>query len=107
MTMGYSLRINFSMIGHVSSPNEQNFDLVIFQAPNLTTIDKEEPSFTIGVEYASRVIKLSTVNILTLQENQIIKLQIWDTAGQERFKSITKTYYRGALGAILVYDITE
>ena len=44
-----------------------------------------------------------TVNI----QNKNIKLQIWDTAGQESFKSITRSYYRGAAGALLVYDITR
>eukprot|EP01119_Soliformovum_irregulare_P005071 TRINITY_DN1644_c0_g1_i1.p1 TRINITY_DN1644_c0_g1~~TRINITY_DN1644_c0_g1_i1.p1 ORF type:complete len:136 (+),score=38.41 TRINITY_DN1644_c0_g1_i1:316-723(+) len=40
-------------------------------------------------------------------EGSQIKLQIWDTAGQEKFRSITRSYYRGTTGAILVYDITR
>jgi small GTP-binding protein len=37
----------------------------------------------------------------------MIKSQIWDTAGQERYRAITNAYYRGAVGAIVVYDITS
>ncbi|XP_009356048.2 ras-related protein RABA6a-like [Pyrus x bretschneideri] len=53
---------------------------------------------TIGVEFAYRNIKVA---------DRIVKAQIWDTAGQERFRAITSSYYRGALGAILVYDISR
>ncbi|KAL1356899.1 hypothetical protein HN51_008891 [Arachis hypogaea] len=53
---------------------------------------------TIGVEFAYRNIRV---------KDKLIKAQIWDTAGQERFRAITSSYYRGALGAILVYDITR
>lgn len=53
---------------------------------------------TIGVDF-----KISAIEL----ENKIIKLQIWDTAGQERFKTVTTSYYRGAHGIIVVYDITN
>ncbi|CAD8063141.1 unnamed protein product [Paramecium primaurelia] len=53
---------------------------------------------TIGVEFATRSISIS---------GKIIKAQIWDTAGQERYRAITSAYYRGAIGAVLVYDITN
>lgn len=55
---------------------------------------------TIGVEFAARTLKLSP-------SNKTIKAQIWDTAGQERYRAITSAYYRGAVGALLVYDITK
>uniref|UniRef100_A0A0X3PR49 Ras-related protein Rab-39B n=1 Tax=Schistocephalus solidus TaxID=70667 RepID=A0A0X3PR49_SCHSO len=54
---------------------------------------------TVGVDFSSRKIRLS--------DNKIIKLQLWDTAGQEKFKSITRSYYRNAVGALLVFDITN
>jgi len=53
---------------------------------------------TIGVEFGARMVTI---------DNKQIKLQIWDTAGQESFRSITRSYYRGAAGALLVYDITR
>ncbi|CBH18418.1 Ras-related protein Rab4 [Trypanosoma equiperdum] len=58
----------------------------------------EERAQTIGVEFGSKIIELS---------GRRIKLQIWDTAGQERYKSVTRSYYRGAVGCLIVYDITE
>ncbi|KAH1115168.1 hypothetical protein J1N35_008546 [Gossypium stocksii] len=48
------------------------------------------------------------LNPRTLQvEGKTVKAQIWDTAGQERYRAITSAYYRGAVGALLVYDITK
>lgn len=53
---------------------------------------------TIGVEFATRSIQV---------DGKTIKAQIWDTAGQERYRAITSAYYRGAVGALLVYDTTK
>ncbi|CAF1630811.1 unnamed protein product [Rotaria sp. Silwood1] len=59
---------------------------------------KTNVTHTIGAEFGSKIININQKNI---------KLQIWDTAGQERFRSVTRSYYRGASGALLVYDITN
>ena len=59
---------------------------------------KEDSSHTIGVEFGSKIVPVG---------GRTVKLQIWDTAGQERFRSVTRSYYRGAAGALLVYDITR
>ncbi|KAM3140905.1 hypothetical protein pb186bvf_006916 [Paramecium bursaria] len=59
---------------------------------------KQKVSQTVGVEFATKSISI---------KQKQLKLQLWDTAGQERFRSITKTYYRGALGALIVFDITN
>ncbi|KTF95220.1 hypothetical protein cypCar_00011542 [Cyprinus carpio] len=53
---------------------------------------------TIGVEFSTRSIQVDSITI---------KAQIWDTAGLERYRAITSAYYRGAVGALLVYDITK
>ncbi|CZT25290.1 related to GTPase Rab4, small G protein superfamily [Ramularia collo-cygni] len=58
-------------------------------------------SQTIGVEFASKIVKVGSPG----QQRRRIKLQLWDTAGTERFRSVSRSYYRGAAGAILVYDI--
>ena len=57
-----------------------------------------ESKSTIGVEFATRTVSM---------EGKTIKAQIWDTAGQERYRAITSAYYRGAVGALVVYDITK
>lgn len=59
---------------------------------------RTEHDITIGVEFGHRLVDL---------EDKRVKLQIWDTNGQEAFRSITRAYYRGATGALLVYDISR
>nr|KAG5705331.1 hypothetical protein BaRGS_011103 [Batillaria attramentaria] len=53
---------------------------------------------TIGVDFA--------VKSVSLPNGDEVKLQVWDTAGQERYRTITTSYYRGAMGIIIVYDVT-
>jgi len=75
--------------------------------------DKWEKEFipTIGVDFVSNIIlifykknkKLKTIEV----DGKKAKLQIWDTAGQERFKNIQASYYKGANGILVVYDITN
>lgn len=57
-----------------------------------------ESKSTIGVEFATRSIKVG---------GKTVKAQVWDTAGQERYRAITSAYYRGAVGALITYDISK
>lgn len=59
----------------------------------------DDEKSTIGVEFATRIVPM--------EDGKRVKAQIWDTAGQERYRAITNAYYRGALGAILSYDVTD
>jgi len=61
-----------------------------FQESHLTTI---------GLDF-----RLKTIN---LEDKRKIKVQIWDTAGEDRFRAITRNYYRGANGILLIYDVTD
>ena len=58
-----------------------------------------ESRATIGVEFATKTINTET--------GHKIRAQIWDTAGQDRYRAIASSYYKGAVGALLVYDITK
>ncbi|XP_065841786.1 ras-related protein Rab-8B-like [Oscarella lobularis] len=62
--------------------------------------DLAKPSYiaTIGIDF-----KVKTIRI----DGDIVKLEIWDTAGQERFRTLTSAYFRGAMGILLVYDVTN
>lgn len=59
---------------------------------------RHQHELTIGVEFGAKTIEI---------DGKVVKIQIWDTAGQEAFQAITRTYYKGAVGALLVYDITR
>mmetsp|Transcript_13423 Transcript_13423/g.32916 ORF Transcript_13423/g.32916 Transcript_13423/m.32916 type:complete len:217 (+) Transcript_13423:252-902(+) len=54
---------------------------------------------TIGVEFATKIMKMD--------DGKLVKAQIWDTAGQERYRAITNAYYRNAMGAFMIYDVTK
>ena len=68
--------------------------LLRFTDNNFTTSHQT----TIGIDYKQKEMDI---------DGKVIKLQIWDTAGQERFKTITQSYYKGAMGIILTYDCTN
>lgn len=77
-------------------------DSAVGKTQILSRFTKDEFCFdsksTIGVEFQTRTVTI---------KGKVIKAQIWDTAGQERYRAVTSAYYRGALGAMLLYDITK
>ena len=79
---------------HVSAHSE----CLPLHCPAPLTVVSAQSKSTIGVEFATKSIQT---------DNRVIKAQIWDTAGQERYRAITSAYYRGAVGALLVYDISK
>uniref|UniRef100_A0A8C7YBN9 small monomeric GTPase n=1 Tax=Oryzias sinensis TaxID=183150 RepID=A0A8C7YBN9_9TELE len=101
---------------HTPSDQKKTFVIKLIYAPELVLIGDSgvgksnllsrftrnefnlESKSTIGVEVATRSIQV---------EGKTVKAQIWDTAGQERYRAITSAYYRGAVGALLVYDIAK
>jgi small GTP-binding protein len=88
----YDFQFKFIIIGDTGTGKSQMLHQFI------ESRFKKGSKHTIGVEFGSKMITLG---------GKQIKLQIWDTAGQERFRSVTKSYYRGTAGALLVYDITS
>ncbi|KAI9506439.1 Ras- protein Rab-14 [Coemansia spiralis] len=58
----------------------------------------DKTNHTIGVEFGTRIVDV---------DSERVKLQCWDTAGQERFRSVTRSYYRGSIATVFVYDITN
>lgn len=103
---GFRLNQLFTLLG--MSPYQYLFKYIIIGDTGvgkscllLQFTDKRfrtDHDLTIGVEFGARLVNIDGTHI---------KLQIWDTAGQESFRSITRSYYRGAAGALLVYDITR
>jgi len=88
----YSYLFKFIVIG--DSGVGKSCLLLQFTDRRFTT----DHDLTIGVEFGAKTINVS---------DKTIKLQIWDTAGQENFKSVTRAYFRGAVAALLVYDVTS
>eukprot|EP00924_Labyrinthula_sp_SR-Ha-C_P004557 maker-scaffold_1-snap-gene-4.21-mRNA-1 protein AED:0.12 eAED:0.12 QI:0/1/0.8/1/1/1/5/73/220 len=102
MSSSYTYLFKYIIIGDTGTPKiNYYFEGVGKSCLLLQFTDKRfQPvhDLTIGVEFGARMVEI---------DGKQIKLQIWDTAGQESFRSITRSYYRGAAGALLVYDITR
>ncbi len=103
----YDYLLKFIIIG----PSGSGKSCLLLQFTDKRFLTDHE--LTIGVEFGTRMIEVSAegAGAPSLTGTQIdgkkIKLQLWDTAGQESFRSITRSYYRGAQGALLVFDITK
>ena len=89
---GYDYQFKLILIG---DPSVGKSNLLLRYCKNEFNL---ESTSTIGVEFGNK---------MTIVDNKAIKAQVWDTCGQEQFKAIAKTYYKGAVGAFIVYDITR
>ncbi|CAD8076788.1 unnamed protein product [Paramecium sonneborni] len=92
MNKPYNYLFKFIIVGDTSVGKS----CLLLQYVDKKFRNQHEP--TIGVEFGAKQV---------IFKSKIIKIQIWDTAGQESFRSITRSYYRGSIGAILVYDVTR
>ena len=90
----YDDRLKFIVIGNCGTGKS----CILHRFIEGTFTDSDEQAPTIGVDFGAKV-----VDIL----GRKVKMQIWDTTGQERYRSMTRAYYKGALGCLLVYDITN
>ncbi|TPX43900.1 hypothetical protein SeLEV6574_g04815 [Synchytrium endobioticum] len=88
----YDFLFKFVIVGHSGSGKSALLQRFVTQK------FKAGSSHTVGIEFGSKVIRVG---------HKSIKLQIWDSAGQERFRAVTRSYWRGAAGCLLVYDITN
>ena len=73
---------------------------------NLHVIVNANSKHTVGVEFGQKFLTIDSSNGSSLS-SKTLKLQVWDTAGQERYRSVTRSYFRGSIGVIIVYDITR
>ena len=90
--MSYNYLLKYIIIGDASVGKSCLMQSFLSQSVR----SKHEP--TVGVEFGAKVIEVN---------GERVKLQIWDTAGSEQYRSITRSYYRAAAAAILVYDVTR
>ena len=89
------IQISFSIVVLIGDSGVGKSNLLSRFTANEFNLDSKT---TIGVEFATRTIEV---------EGKKIQAQTWDTAGQERYRAITTAYYRAAVGALIVYDITK
>jgi len=97
--MTSSSTLNYNMIFKIVLLGDSNVGKSNILSKYLHNEFNQDSKSTVGVEFGSKTFEID--------EKTTIKAQIWDTAGQERYRSITNSYYKGAKGAFIVYDITK